>query len=112
VAITLVSDSATIGTTEHWLASDSTTKSDQTEDVVLQAWIDFGAMAAGDVYEWRVVEKVNAGTQRDVVVQRVVGVQASPIIIPGFVLGDGWEIGVKKISGTDRSIAWSLRKLT
>lgn len=112
MAITVVLGSATIGVTEFWLASASTTKVDQTDDAIHQDWIDFGAMLAGDVYEWRVVEKVNAGTQRTVIVGRVVGVQGSPVILTGFILAEGWEIGVKKISGTDRSIAWSLRKVT
>lgn len=112
MAISLTDDSATIGTSEHYLGADSTTPSDQTDDTILQCWIDFGAMAAGDVFEWRVVEKVNAGTQRTLHTGRVVGVQASPVVVTGLVLGDGWDIGVKKISGTDRSIAWSLRKVT
>lgn len=112
MAITFVNDSATIGASEYWLASDSTTKVDQTDDCMLQAWIDFGAMAAGDVYEWRVVEKINAGTQRTVMNGRLVGVQESPVILTGLILGDGWEVGVIKISGTDRSIAWSFRKVT
>lgn len=113
MAFTFVNDSATIGTTEYWLASDSTTKTDQTDDCMMQAWIDFGAMAAGDVFEWRLVEKVNAGTQRTVIgPNRIVGVQESPVVITGLILGDGWEIGVKKITGTDRSISWSLRKVT
>jgi hypothetical protein len=112
MTIAVVIDSATIGTTEYWLASDATSKVDQTEDNLSQAWIDFGAMTAGDVFEWRLVEKVNAGTQRSVTGGRVVGVQNSPVIITGFFLAEGWEIGVKKISGTDRAIAWSLRKVT
>jgi hypothetical protein len=112
MTIAVVIDSATIGTTEYWLASDATSKVDQTEDTLSQAWIDFGAMTAGDVFEWRLVEKVNAGTQRTVHTGRVVGVQGSPVIITGFFLAEGWEIGVKKISGTDRAIAWSLRKVT
>ena len=112
MAIAITVGSATIGVTEFFLASNSTTKVDQTDDAIHQDWIDFGAMAAGDVYEWRLLEKVNAGTQRTVIVGRVVGVQGSPIILTGFILAEGWEVGVKKISGTDRSIAWSLRKVT
>jgi hypothetical protein len=111
MTISVVINSATIGTTEHWLASNSTSKVDQTEDNINQVWIDFGAMLAGDVYEWRPVEKVNAGTQRTLYTGRVVGVQGSPVIVTGFFLAEGWEIGVKKISGTDRAIAWSLRKV-
>lgn len=112
MAFTIVTGSATISTTEYWLASNSTTKTDQIDDAIHQDWIDFGAMAAGDVYEWRLVEKVNAGTQRTVIVGRVVGAQSSPVILTGFILAEGWEIGVKKISGTDRIISWSLRKVT
>jgi len=110
--ITLTNGSATIGLTEFFLASNSTTQTPQTTVNYLQAWIDFGNLAAGDVYEWRALEQVNAGTQRTVILGRVVGAQSSPVVITGFVLGEGWEIGVKKISGVDRVIAWSLRKVT
>jgi len=111
MGITVVTGSATIGVTEFWLASNSTTKTDQTDDADHQDWVDFGNMAAGDVYEWRLVEKVNAGTQRDVLVGRIVGAQSSPLIVTGFLLAEGWELGVKKISGTDRVINWSIRKV-
>lgn len=110
--ITIVNGSATIGTTEYWLASNSTTKTDQTEDCMLQVWIDFGNMAAGDTYEWRVVERVNTATQKTVMLGRVVGVQSSPVIITGLIVGEAWEIGVRKIAGTDRVIHWSIRKVT
>lgn len=110
--ITVVNGSAIIGTTEHFLASNSTMKTDQTDDAIHQDWVDFGAMAAGDVYEWRLLEKVGAAAQRDVITGRIVGVQGSPLVLTGFVLVEGWEIGVRKISGTDRSIVWSLRKVT
>ena len=110
--ISIVNGSATIGTTEYWLASNSTTRTNQTEDVFLQVWIDFGNMAAGDVYEWRVVEKVGNGTQRNVMLGRVSGSQSSPVVITGLILGEAWEIGVRKVSGTDRVIYWSIRKVT
>lgn len=113
MAITLVSDSATISTTEYWLASDSTTKVDQTDDCVLQVWLDFAAMVAGDRYKIRVVEKVNAGTQANAILEIIVdGVQANLVIIPSLIVGDGWEVGVIRMAGSDRTIAWSLRKLT
>ena len=113
MALSFVNDSASIGTTEYWLASDSPSKVDQTDDSIQQVWIDFGAMAAGDVYEWRVVEKVNGNTQRNALgPSRVVGVQDQPVVITGLLLGEGWEVGVKKISGTDRTIHWSIRKAT
>jgi hypothetical protein len=114
MGITLVNDSATISTTEYSLPADTTTgvPTSQTDDCLLQVWIDFGAMAAGDEYEWRLYEKVNAGTQRLVQVGRVMGAQSSPLVLPTLILGDGWDVTVKKIAGTDRSIGWSLRKVT
>jgi hypothetical protein len=112
MAITFTNGSASIGTTEFFLASNSTTQTPQTSVNYLQVWIDFGNMAAGDVYEWRLLEKVNAGTQRTVVLGRVVGVQSSPVVITGFIVGEGWEVGVKLISGTAKTISWSLRKVT
>jgi len=104
--------SASIGTTEYWLASQSTSKTDQTDDCMMQVWIDFANMANGDQYQIRLVEKINAGTQRDIFYAIVTGTQASPWVSPAFVVGDGWEVGVKKLAGTDRTIAWSLRKVT
>lgn len=112
MGITLVSDSATIGTTEYFLASDSTSKTDQTDDVMLQAWIDWGNLASGDQYEWKVYEKINAGTQRVVAHGVVTGVQSNPTVTPALVVGDGWEVSVKKLAGADRVIGWSLRKVT
>lgn len=103
--------SATIGTTEYFLASNSTTKTNQTEDCELQPWIDFGAMVAGDQYSVKLYEAVNGGTQRSYVIAVLTGTQAFPWVGPTLKLGDSWEISVKKIAGTDRSIGWSLRKL-
>jgi hypothetical protein len=112
MAISLTNDSATIGATEYWLASDSTTKTNQTDDCILQAFIDFGAMVAGDQYKVRIVEQINGGTQRTLFESIMTGAQASPFVSPALVLGEGWEVGVQKLAGTDRSIGWSLRKLT
>jgi hypothetical protein len=112
MALTFINDSATIGATEYFLASDSTTKVDQTDDCILQIWVDFGALASGDDYELKVYEKINAGTQRVIIDNRFVGAQSSPFVSPSLIVGDGWEVSVAKLSGTDRSIGWSLRKAT
>jgi hypothetical protein len=112
MGLSLVNDSATISTSEYWLASDSTTKVDQTDDCMLQVWVDFGAMLAGDRYKVRIVEKINAGTQQTLFEAVVEGVQANPFISPSLIVGDAWEVGVVKLAGTDRAIGWSLRKAT
>jgi hypothetical protein len=111
MGIALVSDSATIGTTEYYLASDSTSKTSQTADAVLQVWIDFAAMTAAETYQVKVYEKINT-VERVAYVSTLTGVQAGPLVTPSLVVGEGWEVSVKKIAGTDRAIGWSLRTVS
>jgi hypothetical protein len=111
MAITLVDDAATIGATEYYLASDSTTKTSQTEDCMLQVTIDVSVLDTGDSYEWKLYEKIN--TVEQVFASGVVsGAQPHPIVIPALTVGNGWEVSMKKLTGTDRSIGWTLRKVT
>lgn len=111
--ITFVNDSATIGTTEFSLPSDSTTRVAQTDDCILQAFIDFSNMAAADEYQIAIYEKyLAAGTQRLVDTWVLTGAQTSPMwVSPSLVVGEGWDVTVKKLSGTDCIIYWSLRKV-
>ncbi|MGH7894874.1 MAG: hypothetical protein ACREQL_09405 [Candidatus Binatia bacterium] len=109
--ITLTNDSATISTTEYFLASDSTTASYQTTDLVLQAFIHFAAMAAGDSFEIKVYENVNGQGPLLVWYALVEGAQANPVVTPSLIVGEGWEISVKKLAGTNRVVHWSLRKV-
>lgn len=111
-AITITPDSATIGVTEYFLASDSTSATFQTNDCILQVVLDVNVLAAGDEFLVQFYEKVNGGTARVYYDARLNGVQPRPHwISPAFIVGEGWEVSVKKISGTDRSIGWSLRKV-
>ena len=115
MTITFVDDSATISTTEYFLVSDSTSQTPQTVDCILQCWIDFANMVAGDEYRVRFYEKVNGAgaTQRLIEQWSFVGLQARPgWSMPTVLVGHGWEVSVIKIAGTDRSIGWSLRKVT
>lgn len=105
-------DSATIGTAEYFLASDSTVVAYQTTDCILQAFIDFNAMAAGDQYQVKVYEKVDGTNARPIYSAVLSGAQSAPFVTPAFVVGAGWEIGVTKLAGTDRSIAWSLNTVS
>lgn len=116
MAITYTNDSATISTTEYSLPADTTTgvPTSQTDDCILQTFVDFGAMVAGDQYRVRLYEKTAAAaTQRLVEEWILTGAQSKAMfIIPSIILGEGWDITVTKLAGTDRSIGWSLRKIT
>lgn len=110
MGLTLINDSASITTTEYFLASDSTTKTSQTDDAMVQLWCGDTNIAASDVFEIKIYEKINA-----VEFSRVLGyltVDEKQFTSPAFFLGDGWEFSLKKITGTNRTINWSLRKGT
>lgn len=113
MAITFVNGSATITATEYSLPSSSTTRVAQTDKCILQLFLDLSAMAAGDEYRVMFYERINAGTQRIVQKWSLVGAQGEPnFVTPSFIVGDGWDMTVQKIAGTDRAIPWSLRKIT
>lgn len=114
MAITFTNDSASISTTEYSLPTDSTSRTAQTTDCILQTFIDFSAMAAGDEYVVKFYEKYDsAGTQRLVEQWSLSGAQARPMFtMPSMIVGEGWDVTVTKVAGTDRTIYWSLRKVT
>ena len=113
--ITFVNDNATISTSEYSLPADTTSgvPTSQTADGIYQVFIDFGAMAAGDQYRVRLYEKTDSGgTQRLVEEWILTGVQSKPMfIIPSIILGEGWDITVLRLAGSDRSIRWSIRSI-
>jgi len=113
MAISLTNDSATISTTEYSLPTDSTSREPQTDDCVLQAWLDVSALEAGDEFMIRLYEKINGSAELIVEEWTLVGAQARPgWTMPTVIVGEGWDVTVTKIAGTDRSIGWSLRKIT
>lgn len=105
--------SATISTTERYLAADSTVASWQTADGVYQLFLDLSALAAGDIFQIKCYERVaSGGTTRVVWIDNVTGPLDSPnLVTPSLILLHGWDFSLVKISGTDRSIAWSIRKV-
>lgn len=102
----------TVSTTEWSLTTDTAGPDAETSDGAFQVFIDFNALAAADVFEIRLYEKVLSGsTQRSVTKWRVKGVQSDPVwISPVVMLVNGWDFTLKKISGSDQSIDWSIRK--
>jgi hypothetical protein len=109
----LFTNTATISTTEYSLTNNSTVIATQTTDAVISIWIDATAMAAGDQYEIALRERViGGGTQRRAVLATLTGTQAEPFVSSPYQVGDGWDVTVTKIGGTDRSFSWSIRGVT
>lgn len=101
----------TVGATEVSLTAGGTSIQTKTDNVVVSLWIDVANMAAGDEYELAIYEKaISGGTARRVVLADLVGAQADLLFITApFHVGVGWDFGLKKIAGTDRTFSWSIR---
>ena len=105
-------NSASIGTTEYSLPNSSTTPASITDDGVYQVFIDTGNMAAGDQFRIKVKEKVTSGgTQREIYAAVLQGTMTDNWVSPSLVLIHGWDVTIQKLAGTDRSFAWSIRKV-
>lgn len=103
---------ATVGTTEYSLVNNSTTLASSTNVGVYQVFIDTINMASGDQYEIRIKEKViSGGTQYTIYTSVIDGSQSSPFVSPTLVLMNGWDVTMDKVTGTDRSFSWSIRKV-
>lgn len=104
----------TVGVTEYYLASASTTKTKQTSAGIYQLLLDVNALAKNDVFEVKVTEEARAADTVEQVAMRATlwGVKTSKIwVSPALAMLNGWEFSLKKLAGTDRAIPFSIRKL-
>lgn len=104
--------SASIGTTEYSCPNAATYSSGSpiTTGYFLQAWFDLANMAAGDQYQIRVYDKITSGgTQRVIYEAVITGAQAATYVMPALAVKHAWDVTLKKLAGTDRTLYWSLR---
>lgn len=104
----------TISTTEISLTGGTSSIQTKTDNAVIAVWISIPAMIAGDQFEVALLEKViSGGTQRRQVIGELVGIPNDLIVsFAAFHLGVGWDLSLKKISGTDRAATWSVRSVS
>lgn len=108
-SFTFINGSATISNTEYWLASNSTSKVNQTTKGRLFVMLDCSAMGGVDEFRGRIYDKVNGGTQLPIVEFTLKGPYAQLVEIPVHVVGEAWEVSLLRISNIDRTFGWSLR---
>lgn len=105
-------NTATIGTAAYSLPNNSTTLTPITVDGVYQVVLTITSMAIADQYQIEVLEKVTSGGSQLVVYSSIVtGPQGQAIVLPSLILLHGWDVQVKKLAGTDRSVSWSIRQV-
>lgn len=103
-------NTATIGTTPHSLTNNSTVIAARTDKGTYQVVIDLAALASGDQFELRVLEKARTTSdQRRLLSSFISGGGSEILMTPPLMLGNGWDITLTKLAGTDRSIDWSIR---
>lgn len=113
VTVEAFTGTESITTTEHSMTTDTAGPDTDTTTGVFQAFLDLNAVAGGDEFEFKVYEKCRTGdTQRAVFVARFAGAQATPLwASPSLILGVGWDMTLKKIAGTDRTVLWRISKV-
>lgn len=105
--------SASITTSEYSMPAATTVgvPTSQTDTCQVQPFINVLAMAAGDEFLVQFYEKVlSSGSQRVMESWRLV-YPKDKLILPAFIVHNAWDLTIKKIAGTDRTVEWSLRKV-
>ncbi len=112
IPFTDVSGSTSITTSEFSLPGNTTSgvPTSQTTYVDIAVVLDVSAMLAGDQFDLVIYEKVAAGTQGTLERFSMFGAQDKLQSFGPFRLHDGWDVTLKKIAGTNRTIKWSLRE--
>ena len=103
------SGSASYGTSETTL----NTTTPETTDGIYQLFVDVSAMAAGDIYVFRIKEKARSGdTQRLLFAFTLSHAQLEPLwCSPALILMHGWDMTIQRSAGSDRTLNWSIRKV-
>jgi hypothetical protein len=109
-------NSQTVGAGEWSMPNDAaySAAAAKTDDGVFQVFLDLSALADGDTFRFAAYEKVlAASTQRRFFSQEISNAQGTEDnwVSPSFLLLHGWDFTLQKVTGTDRNIDWSIRKV-
>ena len=105
-------NSATIGTTEFFLAANSTTQgSGQSTDAMVQLFLELNNLVNDDVFRIRVWDAISSGGTVGIIDEWTIGHAQSQrlYVTPALILLHKWDYSLTRLNGADRSIAWSIR---
>lgn len=111
MAITAYEQSAlSISTTAISLTVGTSSIATRTDFVIAQLICDNVNVGAADFFEVKLHEKAKSGgTQRTFSFCPYSGAQNGPWVFPSFILTNGWDFSMVKLSGTDRTFDTSIR---
>jgi hypothetical protein len=116
MAITYTDDSATVSTSEYSFPADTTSAvpTAQTTQGIFQFFVYVASMAAADQFRFRLYEKAGSSATQQLVEEWIISnAQSKPTFVtPSFILGSGWDFTALKVAGTDRTVYWSIRKIS
>ena len=107
-------NSALVSTSEYSLPANTSVgvPTAQTSICQVQLWVAIDSMAAGDEFLVQLYEKVTSGGAQKVIDSWRMVYPVDKLVQSGLILHNGWDITIKKIAGTDRTVEWSLRRVT
>jgi hypothetical protein len=108
-------DDVTVGATELSIISGTTTLQTVTVDGVYQLFVDDRSnMTKTEEYAIRIYETVLAAdaSKRQIFKATIKGVQSEPFVSPFLMLGNGWDMTLQKIAGTDRAFSARISQMT
>lgn len=107
--------SFTSSTTELSLISGTSTLQANTTAGVYQVFLDLSALVNADEFEFRIYEKVQAGSTKRVffisTISDAQGADNANWVSPAFELINGFDFTLKRTAGADRTIEYSVRKV-
>lgn len=107
--------SSSVSTAEKSLTANGTTIQSNTTAGMYQVVIsERGGLLAGCDFEVALWEKVTTGSnQTRTVIGRLVGPNSGALwMSPTFILINGWDFTMKKITGSDVAFDWSVRRVS
>lgn len=111
-----ISGTEAVGTTEHSLATDTSydTSDAQTNEGLVQPWLDLDDLIAADILQIRGYEKVRSGDTQRIFFEQCLADDlgtAGPLwTAPMVFLKHGWDWTADALAGTV-TVNWSLRRI-
>lgn len=105
--------SETVSTTEWSMTTDTAGPDSETADGIYQIFVDSNALTSAEVFECRVYEKVLSGSNQRMIYRASIISSSSPVwVSPSLILLHGWDATLIKVSGSDKNLDWSIRKVS